>query len=147
MKIFTQYLAMIFAAMPCTLSAQEWIPAGTKVCYKLQYEDGLLPDATFCLKLKITQAQFDAIVIKLGTTLHTESRKYGDDKKWLEWRPDKGAVDPFTSDNEAKKLPPKGENLWDPDADLSKTYVRQHKDTWTFLKYERGYLYFAELSH
>ena len=146
MKIFRIALAFILAAVPCILSAQEWIPAGAKVCFKSQEEDGLLPDATFRLKLKITKAQFDAIVIKLGATPHTESRKYSDDKGWLNWRPDLGSDDPFTNNNVAKP-PPKGENLWDPDTDLSTTFVRQHKDSWTFLKYERGYLYFTELSH
>jgi len=147
MKILRLALAIILAAMPCTLSAQEWIPTGAKVCYKSQYEDGILPDAKFCLKLKISKVQFDAIVIKLGATLHTELRKYSDDKNWLDWRPDLGSDDPFANHIKASKPPPKGENLWDPDTDLSSTFVRQHKDTWTFLKYERGYLYFSELSH
>jgi hypothetical protein len=147
MKQYRIALAMILAAMPCTLSAQEWIPVGAKVCYKSHYEDGFLPDGEFCLKLKISKNQFDAIVTMLGATLHMESRKYSDDKRWLSWNPDSGADDPFANHKQANKTPPKGENLWDPDTDLSTTFVRQHKDTWTFLKYERGYLYFKELSH
>ena len=142
-----QTLAMVCAFIPCHLIAQDWVPVGAKVCYKSHYEDGFLPDATFCLKIKMTKAQFDAIVVKLGATLHTEMRKYSDDKKWLNWRPDLGAYDPFRSDKEANKAPPKGENLWDPEADLSQTFVRQQKNTWTFLKYEESYVYFMELSH
>ena len=43
--------------------------------------------------------------------------------------------------------PIKGKKLWDPEDDLTTTFVRQEKDTWEFLKYEAGFLYYKTLTH
>lgn len=119
------------------LSAQDWLPKGAVVCYRSEFRDELLPDGTFCLKAVVTQAQFDAIVKKIGATPHTATRVYTDNKAWLQWSPE---ID--------KELQPiKGKNRWDPQDDLSTTFVRQVKDNWEFLKYEGGFLYYKNLNH
>ena len=138
---------LVIVALVGGLNAQEWIPKGAKVCCRSQYEDGFLPDATFCLKLKVTKVQFEAIVKKLGATPHTEKRKYTDDKNWLQWGSEQGADDPFAKREAKGKVPPKDETHWDPSPDLSGTFVLQHKDSWKFLKYQDGFLYYKELNH
>ena len=137
MKRFVATLALSVFAMAAPLDAQEWLPKEAEVCYRTQYEDGFLPDATFRLKAKITKQQFDAIVKKIGATPHTEKRKYTDDKIWLSWNPELG------DDLE----PRKGRKNWDPEVDLSATFVRQQKDYWQFLKFEGGFLYYVALNH
>lgn len=129
------------------IQAHEWIPKGAKVCYRSQQEDGFLPDATFCLKLKITKPQFEKIVKTVGATPHTETRRYTDDKGWLNWSPAQGASDPFAASKGQNVKPPKGESVWDPKPDLTSTFVRQNGDYWEYLKYENGYLYYKSLNH
>jgi hypothetical protein len=133
------FTSLVASALMITaqLHAQVWLPKDAEVCYRSQYEDGFLPDADFRLKAKITKEQFDAIVKKIGATPHTEKRQYTDDKMWLSWRPDIG--------DDLK--PKKGHKNWDPEDDLSATYVLQDKDSWQFLKYEGGFLYYVALNH
>lgn len=130
-------LALFALATAAQLEAQNWLPKEAEVCYRTQYEDGFLPDATFRLKVKVTKEQFDTIVKRLGVTAHTETRKYSDEKMWLGWRPEIG--------DDLK--PRKGRKNWDPDDDLSSTFVRQEKGYWQFLKFEGGFLYYVALNH
>lgn len=129
--------ALLACSLISPLCAQDWLPKNAEVCYRTQYEDGFLPDAAYSLKAKVTKEAFDAIVKKIGATPHTESRKYTDDKNWLSWQPEYG--DDFK--------PRKGKNHWDPEHDLSTTFVKQQGNTWWFLKYEGGFLYYRELNH
>lgn len=137
MKRILSILVLLAVATSVQLKAQDWLPKGAVVCYQTQYEDGFLPDATFRLKAKVTKEQFDAIVKKIGATLHTEARKYSDDKNWLNWSPRRG--------EDLKPL--KGRKNWDPEDDLSSTFVLQEKDYWQFLKFEGGFLYYVALNH
>jgi hypothetical protein len=137
MKSILTILALMAFAMATQIKAQEWLPKGADVCYRSQYEDGFLPDATFRLKAKVTKEQFDTIVKKIGATPHTEARKYTDDKAWLSWSPERGG----------DLKPRKGRKNWDPEDDLSSTFVRQEKDYWQFVKFEGGFLYYVALNH
>lgn len=137
MRHHALFLGLLLSAMTITLSAQEWLPKDAEVCYRSQYQDGVLPDAAYCLKLKVTEKQFKEIVAKVGATPHTEKRKYTDDKAWLSWGPKTGR----------DLKPMEGKKSWNPSWDLSATYVRQRKDTWEFLKYEGGFLYYKSLTH
>ena len=137
MKRIVTTIFLLTLAIAAPISAQEWLPKAAEVCYRTQYEDGFLPDATFRLKAKITKKQFDAIVKKIAATPHTEKRKYTDDKIWLSWNP--------VLDDDLK--PHKGRKKWDPEVDLSTTFVRQQKDYWQFLKFEGGFLYYVALNH
>lgn len=137
MRSFLTILAFMAFPLATQLNAQDWLPKGADVCYRSQFEDGFLPDGTFRLKAEITKKQFDTIVKKIGATPHTEARKYKDDKGWLSWSPELG-----------KDLQPlKGRKNWDPEDDLSSTFVRQEKDYWQFLKFEGGFLYYVALNH
>ncbi|MCW1921036.1 hypothetical protein OKA05_00625 [Luteolibacter arcticus] len=137
MKHRALYLSLMLAAMSSSVFAQAWLPKEAEVCYRSQYADGFLPDAAYCLKLKVTEKQFKEIVAKVGATLHTEKRPYTDDKVWLSWGPETGP----------DLKPVKGKERWNPSRDLAATYVRQEKHTWEFLKYEGGFLYYKSLTH
>ena len=133
-------LASITLVSATQLQAQSWLPKGSVVCFRSQFEDGFLGDGTYKLKAKITKAQFDSIVKALGATPHTKKRKYTDDIMWLSWgtKP----IDPF-SDNIQKKVT----KSWDPDDSTSSSYVIQRGNSWTLLKLERGFLYFLSINH
>ncbi|MEK7948989.1 hypothetical protein [Luteolibacter soli] len=112
-------LALLGLATLAPVRAQDWLPKDAEVCYRSQYQDGFLPDGTYCLKAKITKEQFEAIVKKAGATPHTASRKYTDNKAWLSWGAERG--------RDLKLI--KGKARWDPEDDLATTFVRQEKDT------------------
>ena len=134
---FLSILASVGLAILAQSQAQGWLPKDAEICYHSQSADGFLPDAAYCLKAKVTKAQFDAIVKKVGATPHTETRNYTDEKACLNWGAERG-----------RDLKPiKGKKLWDPEDDLTTTFVRQEKDTWEFLKYEAGFLYYKTLTH
>ncbi|MFM7180013.1 MAG: hypothetical protein ACKO2G_00900 [Verrucomicrobiales bacterium] len=137
MKVISRMLVLMAFALVTQSKAQDWLPKGADVCYRTQYEDGVLPDATFRLKAKVTKEEFETIVKKIGATLHTETRKYTDDKAWLNWSSERGG--------DLKPL--KGRKNWDPEDDLSSTFVLQKNDSWQFLKFEGGFLYYVALNH
>ena len=84
---FLSILASVGLAILAQSQAQGWLPKDAEICYHSQSADGFLPDAAYCLKAKVTKEQFDAIVKKVGATPHTETRKYTDEKAWLNWGP------------------------------------------------------------
>lgn len=124
-----------FCASGC---AKDWIPKDAKVVYSSSQHDGFLPDGTVKLKIKTTEEAFNKARSERKLTLHTEDRKYTQDKDpWLSWAPElDGMLEPV-----------KGENRWNPTWDLSRTYVRQEGDTWEFMKYENGYIFYCWLNH
>jgi hypothetical protein len=94
--------------------------------------DGFLPDYSYQLKAKITEEQFHRYIAKFELTPHTPTRKYSDSPEaWLTWH----------------RAPGFSGAWWDPSDSLEHTFVWQGNDTWTFAKYERGYLYLASLNH
>jgi len=93
--------------------------------------DILLPDYSYYLKAKISEAQFQRYIAKFKLTLHTSDRNYTDDTVWLQW--------------DAHDSTPN--HWWDPSKTLNNTYVWQGNDTWIFAKYENGYLYLQSLNH
>ena len=130
-------LTLLVLATAAQLDAQDWLPKDAEVCFRSQQEEDFLPDATFRLKAKVTREQFHTIVKTIRATPHTPTRQYSDDKIWLSWGPELG------DDLE----PRKGRKYWDPDEDLSSTFVRQEKDFWQYLKFEGGFLYYVALNH
>jgi len=94
------------------------------------YADGFLPDYSYFLKAKMSEQQFQRYIAKFKLTLHTPDRKYSEDL-WLDWG--------------GSHLAPL--SWWDPGKTLEHTYVWEGGDTWTFAKYEHGYLYLKSLNH
>jgi hypothetical protein len=92
----------------------------------------LLPDYSYHLKASITEEQFGIYITKFGLTPHSETRQYSQSPSpWLSWQ----AAPGFQG------------SWWDPSDTLAGTFVHQEGDTWTFAKYENGYLYLASLNH
>ena len=109
-------------------SRPDWLPARAQIVFTSQWADGFLPDATFKLKAKVSEAEFASAVRQLGLTPHTKHRKYTDDISWLHWTGD-------------------ADKRWDPSQDVDATFVRQEGDWWELAKYENGFLYYQSLNH
>src|SRR5688572_18330631 len=107
------------------------LPRTAQDVHEWYWEDRFLPDYSYHLKAKITPDEFQRYVQRLGLTLHTPVRQYQDDMHWLSWQSAPG----FTN------------RWWDVSDSLVGTYVEQGHDTWSFAKYERGYVYVSSLNH
>ncbi len=113
------------------LSWKHELPASITNVQEWAWADGFLPDYSYMLKAKVTQAEFDSFASKLKLTPHSPTRTYSENSTWLSWSTAPG----FTND------------WWDPSDSLETTFVAEGHDTWSFAKYENGYLYFQSLNH
>jgi hypothetical protein len=107
------------------------LPSNAQDIHEWFREDGFLPDYAYKLKARISDKEFHAYVKRFELTPHHPDRQYsGDIKPWLHWRSQRPAID-----------------WWDPSESLDNTFVRQVGDSWTYAKWERGYLYLKSLDH
>ncbi len=104
-------------------------PTATEV-QESSWADGFLPDCSYQLKARITEAEFQKFVTDLRLTPHTPDRQYSEDS-WLSW----GSSPQFQ------------DVWWDPSEDLSSTFVSEGHDTWTYAKFEKGHLHLKSLIH
>ena len=95
------------------------------------WSDGFLPDYTYFMRARVSESGFTEFITKLDLTLHTASRSYSQDVSMLSWH-----------------YSPEGNVAWwNPSESLQETYVSESSDTWTFAKYEGGFLYFHSFSY
>jgi hypothetical protein len=116
------------STLPKAAYRPDWLPASAKIVFTSQWEDKFLPDATFKLKARMTEAEFTKAVGQLGLSPHTNERKYTDGTIWLQWMRD---ADP----------------RWNPSPNIDTTFVRQEGDSWQLAKYENGFLYYQSINH
>jgi hypothetical protein len=131
---YVQAVAFLGAAFGADSGSRSWrgyLPTNATEISEWSWSDGFLPDYSYVLKARVTPANFDSFCSELGLTLHTTNRHYADDPTWLSWSAPPG----FTS------------TWWNPSPTLENTYVSQSNDTWSFAKYENGFLYFQSLNH
>lgn len=95
------------------------------------WSETLLPDYSYYLKAKVTENQFRTYVARFGLTPHAPDRAYSESSIWLNW----------------ESAPESDGGWWNPSDSLDTTFVREGHDTWTFAKFEQGYLYLASLNH
>jgi hypothetical protein len=107
------------------------LPWSAKDVHEWYMTDGLLPDYSYQLKARVTEEQFRRYIARFGLTPHTSTRNYSDLTPCLSW----------------DSAPEFEDGWWDPSDSLDSTYVRQVYHTWTFAKFERGYLYLGSLDH
>jgi hypothetical protein len=118
-----------FWARPDQWRFRRELPWMTKDIHERYWSHGFLPDYSYYLKARITEEQFWRYIAKFKLTPHTSTRQYSESPDpWLDWDPD-----PYS--------------WWNPSKSLDSTFVWQGHDTWTFAKYERGYLYLVSLNH
>lgn len=115
-------------------ASDEWIfkqelPRSAQDVWEWKHADGFLPDYMDLLKARISREDFVRYVARLNLTPHSPSRKYdeGPAEVFLNWGP--------------------RDDWWDPSLGLEGTYVDQGQDTWTFAKYENGYVYLKSFNH
>ncbi len=113
------------------------LPRNAEVVYSTEQHEGFLPDGSQKIKARIDERDFPEIVRRLGASLHTSSRKYSDDVIWLNWQPELGS--------DFNPVP--GTSKWNPSFDLSKTYVVQEGDSWEYVKFEDGFLFYKYINH
>lgn len=113
------------------LSWRHDLPATATDVHEWAWADGFLPDYSYILKAKVSEPDFNVFIRKLKLTPHSPDRQYSDNPAWLSWSCPPG----FTND------------WWDASGSLSNTFVDEGHDTWSFAKYENGYLYFQSLNH
>ena len=94
------------------------------------WADGFLPDYDYYLRARVSKIEFERFVQDLKLTPHTATRIYSE-PSCMSW---------------SGHLLEDGE-WWNPTGDLEGTYVREGGTTWTFAKYEDGFLYFRSLDH
>ena len=136
LHILAIFLAICFAWFlwyrPDQWRFRHKLPWSAQDVHEWHREDGFLPDYSYLLKAKITEAQFRRYITKFGLTSHTASRQYSESPDpWLSWE----AAPSFDG------------GWWNPSDSLEDTFVWQGYDTWTFAKYEHGYLYLSSINH
>jgi hypothetical protein len=107
------------------------LPWSAHQVHEWYWTDTLIPDYSYQLKAKITEEEFRRYVTRFGLTPHTTNRRYSDDLILLRWDSASGS----------------GREWWDPSESLDSTFVKQDRYTWTFAKYEHGYLFLSSLAH
>jgi hypothetical protein len=117
-------------------SAISWrssLPVTAADVHEHAWADGFLPDYDYYLCARITEGEFEKFVQDLGLTPHTASRIYSDSEEssWLSWSGH------LLGDN----------TWWHPTDSLESTFVKEGGTTWSFAKYEDGFLYFRSLDH
>ncbi|MGC3956462.1 MAG: hypothetical protein QM813_00340 [Verrucomicrobiota bacterium] len=125
-----EFIASLFAA-DSKPSWRQDLPATATDVHEWVWADGFLPDYSYLLKARISEDEFREFVTRLGLTAHTPTREYSEDSVWLSW----GAAPGFDG------------SWWDVSDSLDSTFVSEGHDTWSFAKYEKGYLYFQSLNH
>lgn len=127
------YLVGIFLSYQFfTWGFRKALPYAASDIHESYWEDSLLPDYGYHLKAKVTEGQFRAYIAGFRLTPHTPTRIYSDYVGCLAW---------------GRSDPPLNRSWWDPSPSLESTHVSQAYHTWTFAKYERGYLYLESLRH
>ena len=115
-----------------SLSWKSELPSTATEIQESVWADGFLPDYSYILRARISGQEFADFCLRLKLTPHSESRTYSDDKHWLSWT----------------ALPNvDGGDWWGATESLERTFVRQDGTSWSFAKYENGYLYFQSLCH
>lgn len=122
-------LSALFAA-DSRLSWKTYLPQTASEVQEWSWADGFLPDYAYQLKARITEAEFRKFVSDLGLTPHTAERKYSE-QSWLSWR----------------GSPAFEGTWWDASGSLDSTYVTEGHNTWSYAKFENGFLYFKSLNH
>jgi len=114
-----------------TWSFRKALPWSAREVHESYMTDTLLPDYGYQLKARITEKEFRDYIARFDLTPHTATRTYSDDLVCLSWRYGPGFEGGW----------------WDPSDSLDATFVWQGDTTWTFAKYEHGYLYLSSLCH
>ena len=108
------------------------LPRTAEDVHEWAWEDGFLPDYSYMLKARISEQEFKEYVEYFGLTPHSPDRQYSEDDHNLSWRPC-GLFD---------------EDWWDVSDTLdANTFVSEGQTTWTYAKYENGYIYVKSLDH
>jgi hypothetical protein len=113
-----------------TISWRSSLPETAADVHEHAWADGFLPDYDYYLRARVTKSEFEKFVQDLELTPHTATRTYSE-SSWLSWSGH------LLADSE----------WWKPTEDLEGTYVKEGGTTWTFAKYEDGFLYFRSLDH
>lgn len=118
-----------FWTRPDQWSFRRELPWTAEDVHERYWSDGFLPDDSYRLKARITDEQFRRYIAKFELTPHAPTRAYSESPDlYLTWSP-------------------RTDTWWDPTDSLESTFVSQDRDTWTFAKHERGYLYLRSLNH
>lgn len=107
------------------------LPSSAREIRDQQWREWLLPDYQYLLKARITAAEFNDYVKQLGLTPHTSARRYSGETVWLRW----------------DAAPPESGHWWNPTESLDGTFVHQEGDTWTFAKWEGGFVFLKSINH
>jgi hypothetical protein len=115
--------------------AGEWgfrraLPASASDVHEASWEDDLLPDYQYCLKARITCAEFDAYARRFALTPAAPGRVYDDEQDW-------SGLDCL----------PGSEPWWNPPPTRDGVLIGQSGDTWTTAAYHDGYLYLSSINH
>ena len=120
------------SARPDQWAFRRALPWSASDVHEWIWSETLLPDYSYHLKARVTEEEFGRYTARFGLTPHAETRQYSEAAPlWLSWR----TPDNFKGD------------WWTPSETLNGTFVANEGRTWTFAKYEHGYLYLASLAH
>ena len=131
---YRQGVALLSAIFSADSGARSWrghLSTNATDVLEWSWSDGFLPDYSYVMRARVSRSDFESFCTALSLTLHTPDRSYTDDAHWLAWSAPPG----FTN------------TWWDVSPSLEGTYVSQGNDTWSFAKYENGFLYFQSLNH
>jgi len=129
--------ALALGIRACWDAATAWpfrreLPRTASEIHEDASEDDFLADYHYCLKARMSRAEFDAYARGLQLTPHTPQRVYDDEPElWL-----------------TLSCPSRSsESWWDPSDNLDGVLVEQRGDAWVVAKYERGYAYLSATCH
>ena len=94
-------------------------------------DEDLFPDYIYRLRAKIDEKDFVPYVEKFKMTKHTPDRLYDEDCPYC--------ISFFKG--------VKDYDWWNPTDSIENVYVYQSNTTWTYAKYENGYLYLVSWKH
>ena len=106
------------------------LPWSASDVHEAVWEDGFLPDYVYCLKARITRAEFDEYARDLSLTPDLPGRVYEDDENWS-----------------SLECPPGVHPWWTPPPRRDGWLIAQGGDTWTTAAYHDGYLYLSSNNH
>ena len=133
---------LIAAMVVCAAIAVWWIrgalqwdfrrelPWSASDVHEAVWEEGFLPDYQYCLKARITRAEFDAYARRLALTPATSGRVYDDEDDWSDLT-----------------CPPGDHPWWTPPPTRDGWLIAQSGHTWTTAAYHDGYLYLSSVNH
>ena len=129
-RVTAMLMEFLFTPMPP--SWRDSLPATATDVHEWAWAEPFLPDDySYRLKARLTEPEFQQLMTKLNLTPHTPDRKYSEESNWLS----------YSRDPRCK------EDWWDASSSIDGSFVQQDRRTWTFAKYENGFLYFASLRH